>query len=135
MTSYFKSLAMATIISLCASPAFAVSNAEGDTKGKEPANWSAVPKKTLALVVSSFAGVPIAMVRRYAHAEVDGAHGMVGDTENKFLLIPAGILWLPFAACLGVMEAPGCALKNSFYNFDKPFSKEQFSLGEMADNE
>jgi hypothetical protein len=47
-------------------------------------------------------------------------------------LLPAGAFWLPFALATSIMEAPVYAVRNSWMA-EKPFSKEQFSLGEMPD--
>lgn len=79
-------------------------------------------------------GTPICYVRKL-HQEVrESSHGLAGsivnDENHKFLLIPAGLVWLPVSLVITTLEAPGYALKDAWMA-DKPFSKEQFSLGEI----
>lgn len=81
-------------------------------------------------------GIPINFVR-YLHREtLDGAHALVGslvkDNNNPILLVPASVASLPAATIVAAMEAPAYAFKNA-YMAQKPFSKEQFSLGKLED--
>jgi hypothetical protein len=75
-------------------------------------------------------GLPVCLARRFVHGAVSGSHGMVGDTENPLLVVPAAVIWSPLAFVTATMECPVYAIRNAWMA-DKPFSKEQFSLGEM----
>lgn len=96
------------------------------------AGTQALQKKVLAATVTTVVGTPICFARRFKHAEIDGIHGFAGDSNKQLAVYSAGAIWLPFALAVATMEAPFYALKDSWYNFDSPFSKEQFSLGEMV---
>jgi hypothetical protein len=71
------------------------------------------------------------MVRCSAWEEKYATRGMVGDTDDKFLQAAAGTFWFPLGVMTGVCEAPFSALKRSYTNSDKPFGKDQFSLGHI----
>ena len=90
------------------------------------------PAMVAGVILGSIVGTPVCFVRRLKHDEVQGTQGITGDSENKLLLVPAGAFWLTFALATSIMEAPVYAFRNSWMA-EKPFSKEQFSLGVMPD--
>jgi hypothetical protein len=95
------------------------------------ARIAAWPLCIAGFTCGTIVGTPICFVRKLPSEVRNLAHGFVGsitDCESKFLLIPAGIAWLPFAGTAALMEAPVYACKGA-YMAEKPFSKEQFSLG------
>jgi len=100
---------------------------------KTPAN---VPfhKKFVSFLAGTVVGVPVCMVRRSKYEDWYAVHGMVGDSDNKLARATLGTLWFPFAVVTGVCEAPFDGAINAFRNTDKPFSKDQFSLGELKQN-
>lgn len=124
---------------MAASPASAPPAAAATTPATAPA-----PKSMGARVASwplciagftcgTVVGTPICFVRKLPSEVKNLAHGFVGsitDHESKFFLIPVGIFWLPFAGTAALMEAPVYAFKDA-YMAEKPFSKEQFSLGQL----
>ena len=95
---------------------------------------ASLPKAVAGCCAGAIIGAPICFVRKFPKEVSEGAHGFVGsitsDDNNKLLFIPACVLWLPVASVVTALEAPGYALKDA-YTADKPFEKEQFSLGEM----
>ncbi len=106
--------------------------ATGTTNGGKKINWATLPFKSVAFAVGAVVGTPICMARKIVDEEKDGIKGCVGDTDKQHMRIIAGMFWLPFAATVGAAEAPVYSTINSLVNADKPFSKDQFSLGEMA---
>jgi hypothetical protein len=94
---------------------------------------ASVPKRVLGTVIGTFVGTPICAVRRIAYNEKYGLHGMIGDADNKLAIVSAGAFWMPFSVVIGAVEAPCYSFKHSLCNNDKPFSKEQFSLGNDVD--
>jgi|SRR5271156_1807860 len=92
---------------------------------------SALPLRVCSIVTGTIVGTPVCMLRCSVWEEKYATKGMVGDTDDKFLQTAAGTFWLPLGAMTGVCEAPFSALKRSYANSDKPFSKDQFSLGHI----
>jgi len=94
----------------------------------------ALPKAIAGFCAGAIIGTPICFVRKFPKELNDGAHSFVGsiaDNDNKKLLfVPAYVAWIPFAGFISLCEAPALAIKGA-YTAEKPFSKEQFSLGEL----
>lgn len=111
-----------------------------DVQNKAPSNkengrWLLRGPKAIAGCCAGFViGTPICFARKLPQETKDGAHGIVGsivkDNNNKFLLVPATLVYLPAACVALTLEAPTYALKDA-YMANKPFSKEQFSLGKL----
>jgi len=74
------------------------------------------------------------MVRRSKYEDWFAVNSMVGDSGGKFKRVTLKVLWGPFAVVTGVCESPIDGLINAVRNSDKPFSKDQFSLGELKQN-
>ncbi|MBX9724478.1 MAG: hypothetical protein K2X81_23915 [Candidatus Obscuribacterales bacterium] len=114
----------------------ATSVAMADTVTSKPTSASSkgsdAPLMVLGVPAGFVAGTPICFLRRFAHDEASGTRGIVGESNNKMLLLPAGAVYLPFAIFTSFVEAPVYAFRNSWMA-DKPFSKDQFSLGEMPE--
>ncbi len=94
------------------------------------ASW---PLSIAGFACGTVVGTPICFVRKLPsewHNLAYGFTGSITDNQNKLLSIPAGIAWLPFSATAALMEAPVYAFKDA-YMAEKPFSKEQFSLGQL----
>jgi hypothetical protein len=94
----------------------------------------ALPKAIAGFFTGAIIGTPICFVRKFPQEVNQGAHGFVGSIkdhdDNKLLLIPASIAWLPVAGFITALEAPAYAVKDA-YIAKTAFSKEQFSLGEL----
>jgi hypothetical protein len=103
-------------------------------KTKEPSHWSKAPVRIASVCAALVVGTPVCFVRKLPQEAKQGAEGLAGsifgETHNRFLLIPAGLLWFPAASAISAMEAPGYALRDAWMA-DQPFSKEQFSLGAL----
>lgn len=112
------------------------STTQSSSSSKPSQNSSSATPFGLAMIpgvcLGTAVGLPVCLFRRFGHDIVEGAHGMVGDTDNKLLLVPAAALWSPLAFCTAAMECPVYAIRDAWMA-DKPFSKEQFSLGEMPE--
>jgi hypothetical protein len=111
-------------------PATPVSAAPA-ASAKKNYGLSALPLRVCSIVTGTIVGTPVCMWRCSVWEEKYATKGMVGDTDDKFLQAAAGTFWLPLGAMTGVCEAPLSALKRSYANSDKPFSKDQFSLGHI----
>lgn len=107
----------------------------GTTQGAQAGSLGELPKRALGVVCGTIVGTPVNVIRRPIAEEKYGIRSMVKDTEKKRLTIPAAIFYFPFAVTVGVLESPASALKRSVLNADKPFSKEQFSLGKESNDE
>jgi hypothetical protein len=93
-----------------------------------------MPTRIAGCVAGTFVGVPVCMVRRSKYENWFAVHGMIGDSDNKFARATLSTLWFPFAVVTGVCESPIDGLTNAVRNSSKPFSKDQFSLGELKQN-
>ncbi len=127
------SLVICSLSSAFASSVLADEPVASNNSNAKSASAASAPKRVLGTVIGTFVGTPICAVRRIAYNEKYGLHGMIGDTDNKLAIVSAGTFWLPFSVVIGVAEAPCYSFKHSICNNDKPFSKEQFSLGNDVD--
>lgn len=93
----------------------------------------AFPLKVLGFVTGCAVGVPVSVVRNPISEEKWSIDNWTGDNKDKpRVTVPAGLFWAPFAVIDGVILAPFSAVKYSAKNFNKPFSKEQFGLGQRG---
>ena len=77
-------------------------------------------------------GTPISIVRRTGQEISQGTKDLLGDTDNWFLMVPAGALTVPFGCVSGAASGVVHGAKNAWTgSADEPFSKDAFSLGEM----
>lgn len=77
-------------------------------------------------------GTPVAIVRRTGQEIVQGTKDLLGDTDNWFLIVPAGALTVPFGCVSGGASGVLTGAKNAWTgSADEPFSKDAFSLGDM----
>lgn len=67
-------------------------------------------------------------VRQPIHEEKYYISQTAGEKTRPRKTIPYAIINAPFALVSGLIEAPFFALNNSIVNYDKPFSKAQFSI-------
>lgn len=101
-----------------------------------PQAWAAssggdeFPEKAAGFVVGSVVGTPICMVRRFMRREVELSRALSCNSNNLLFLVPCGLVSIPVAAFGGAVEGPGYSIHNAFAA-ETPFSKDQFSLGEM----
>ena len=89
-----------------------------------------MPKKLLGIIAGVVVGTPVSAVRKSIDEEKHGISDMCGYNNKARAVIPAAVFLAPFMLVTGVLEAPFYALNNSLVNHAKPFSKEQFSLGD-----
>lgn len=68
------------------------------------------------------------MVRKSMDEDKYAVADLAGNSHNGRAVVPTAALWAPFAAVQGILEAPFWAVNNSLVNYNKPFSKNQFSL-------
>jgi hypothetical protein len=107
----------------------AIASAPSKSKVKSTAS---LPKKAFGFVIGTLVGVPVCMVRNPVSEEKWSVDNWTGDNKDKpRVAIPAGIAYSPFALVDGILLSPFSSLKHSWQNFDEPFSKEQFSLGQI----
>jgi hypothetical protein len=99
-----------------------------------PSVHASLGKKAVSFLAGSIAGTPICIVRRSKYEEWYGVHSMVGESKHKFARAVASTFWLPFAICTGTIEAPFDATANALMYSSRPFSKDQFSLGKLQQN-
>jgi hypothetical protein len=104
------------------------------SSAKKPFSLGRLPVYVAGIAAGAAVGMPISLVRRFVWEEKQGIQGLVGDSKNKAAVATAGAFWLPFSAFLGAAEAPVMGPVNSLRNYDKPFSKAQFSLGALGDS-
>lgn len=116
------------IASTSIGPALAESEASTPHSKGFSIDWRDMPRRAAGFVVGSVVGTPVCLVKRLAINEAAGAHALVGQkTKSLFLLVPAGIGWLPYAAIGSTVEAPCYSVRNSWLA-KEPFGQEQFSL-------
>jgi hypothetical protein len=115
-------------------PALAQAASTGTSPSvKKSFSLARLPVYIAGIATGAAVGMPISLVRRCIWEEKQGIQGLVGDSQNKVAIVSAGVFWLPFSAFLGAAEAPVMGPVNSLKNYDKPFSKEQFSLGAIGE--
>jgi hypothetical protein len=89
-----------------------------------------LPVRALGVFSGIVVGTAVSAVRKPIDEDKFAVNDLRGENRQGRVTIPAAVLWAPFAAVTGILEAPFFALHNSLVNYHKPFSKEQFSLGE-----
>jgi hypothetical protein len=89
---------------------------------------SSLAKKFLGVMTGAVVGTPVCMVRKPMDEDKYAVSDLTGNSKKGRAVVPTAVLWAPFSAVQGVLEAPFFAFNNSLVNYDKPFSKEQFSL-------
>ncbi|MBY0357193.1 MAG: hypothetical protein K2W82_04260 [Candidatus Obscuribacterales bacterium] len=130
-----------TVSAFALSPCLAADSAAAtpETKAPEstkPSSTKAGSSTGLPTRVASFLtgvtfGVPVAIVRKTGDEIAEGTKDLLGDTNNWFLMVPAGILTVPFGCVSGTAGGVLHGVKNAWVNSDEPFSKDSFSLGDM----
>ena len=91
----------------------------------------ATERECVGVVLGTLVGIPVCAVRKPIAEEKYGIAQMSGEHNQLRVKIPAAIFYLPIAVATGVFEAPYWAVGNSVIYSDQPFSKDQFSLGDM----
>ncbi len=86
------------------------------------------PKKCVGVLVGAFVGMPIAAVRMSLREEKYAVKNIDNGCNEPRVTIPTQIFWAPFATAAGVFQAPWVAIGNSYLNYNRPFSKAQFSI-------
>ncbi len=97
-----------------------------------PAQHSSFAKKIIGVVTGVVVGAPVCAVRKPLDEDKYAIADLTGNSKKGRAVIPTAVLWAPFACVEGILEAPFFAINNSLVNYDKPFSKEQFSLVKPA---
>ncbi|MBU6454249.1 MAG: hypothetical protein KGS72_20900 [Cyanobacteria bacterium REEB67] len=92
------------------------------------ASNASLPSRIFGAAAGIIVGIPVCAVRRPIAGENYGIDSTAGRHSEPRKKIPAAFLYAPCAIVTGLIESPFYALNNSLVNFNKPFSKEQFSL-------
>lgn len=91
----------------------------------------AVPGRLASFAVGTMVGIPVSMFRKSKEESINATKDLVGDTDNKFIIAPAGLLGVPAGVLSGTMQGIVFGIKNAWTGSgDEPFSRESFSLGE-----
>lgn len=91
-----------------------------------------LPTRFASFVTGCTFGIPVAIVRRTGIEIAEGTKDLLGDTNNWFLMVPAGVLTVPFGGVSGGFGGVLYGVKNAWVNSgDEPFGKDTFSLGDM----
>jgi hypothetical protein len=93
-----------------------------DSKTANSSKHSGLAKDFFGVLTGVVVGTPVCMVRKPMDEDKYAVSDLTGNSKK------GRAVWAPFSAVQGVLEAPFYALNNSLVNYDKPFSKEQFSL-------
>jgi len=130
------SLAVALLLATAPPTLAATQSTPAPVKATVASRLKSAPAALAGFCAGAALGMPICFVRYMGRETMNDAHGLIGsvmtDNNNPWLLVPAGIFCSPFAALVTAVETPVYACKNA-YMADKPFSKEQFSLGTLED--
>jgi hypothetical protein len=93
---------------------------------------SSFGKKLFGVISGIAVGTPVCMVRKPMDEDKYAVADLTGNSTKGRAVLPTAVIWAPFSVVQGVLEAPFFAFNNSIVNYDKPFSKEQFSLVNKA---
>ena len=108
--------------------------ATNSTSKVKAGDLARVPLHLVGFCFGSVIGVPICFARKLPQEIKEGGEGLAGsikeNSDNKLLLYPSMAVWLPCALVLTSLEAPFYSIKDAWMA-ERPFSKEQFSLGEL----
>lgn len=109
--------------------------AQADDAKTMAKNTAMVPVRTLGFGCAAVIGTPIAIARRTA-VRVRGITGdfadQIGGKEHMPPVVGAAVLGVPFGILTGTSEGIFYGMKNAINEgFNKPFSEDSFSLGEL----
>ena len=100
------------------------SSAGSDGIGKYPA-------RALSFILGAAVGIPVAIVKKTPGEVMTATKDLVGETDNPFILVPAGIVFgVPAGLLSGTLLGTFVGAKNALFS-DEPFSKESFSLDDL----
>jgi len=94
----------------------------------KPKRRASVSKSILGAITGLIVGTPVCAVRGTIDEDKFAVTDMTGGNKEKKNIVAAAVFWAPFSAAAAVLESPFWALNNSLVHYDKPFSKQQFSL-------
>jgi hypothetical protein len=131
LTALFFSMCVPCSDAWAQQPPSAASAAPKATAQPAKHNALSIPLKFAGIFTGFVCGTPVAFVKKFPQEVNEGAHGIVssiaGDECNsKLMLVPAALIWAPFALFVTGVEAPGYAIRNACWS--EHFSKESFSL-------
>jgi hypothetical protein len=89
-----------------------------------------MPLKGASVATAMVVGLPVAIVRKSAENTKEQTKKVAGDNANPVMTGLAALVGLPIGLVSGTIDGSQAGFKNSL-KFDKPFSKEQFSLGDL----
>lgn len=89
-----------------------------------------MPIKGASVATSMVIGVPVAIIRKSAENTKDQTKKIAGDNANPVMTGLSALVGLPIGLVSGTIDGSQAGFKNSL-KCDKPFSKEQFSLGDL----
>src|SRR5579884_1722374 len=97
-------LSLIAVLCILSTPALADGTAARPS-GARPCRWQSLPASIAGFCCGLTVGIPICLARKFGDEVKDGAAGIVGKTQNKWLLVPASLIWSPFAAVVTTAEA------------------------------
>lgn len=91
-----------------------------------------MPLKAASVATTLVVGTPIAVARKIGNNTCDMTKAVAGDDSNPLMTGAVGLFVAPVGVIAGTAEGGFYGVKNSMVHVDKPFSKDQFSLGEYG---
>ena len=89
-----------------------------------------MPMKGASVATSMVVGIPVAIVRKSTEATKDQTKKVAGDNANPVMTGFSALVGLPIGIMSGTIDGSRTGFKNAL-KCDKPFTKEQFSLGDL----
>ncbi len=89
-----------------------------------------MPLKGASVATSMVIGIPVAIVRKSAEATKEQTKKVAGDKANPVMTGFSALVGMPIGIMSGTIDGTKKGFKNSL-KCDKPFTKEQFSLGDL----
>lgn len=124
--TFALTLSTLAVLSTCALPAHAAE------EGGVLSVVVGMPLKAVSVAAAVVVGTPIAIARKIGNNTVDMTKNVAGDDNNPVMTGLSGIVAAPIGVVAGAVEGSYYGVSNAVTNVDKPFSKEQMSLGEYG---
>jgi hypothetical protein len=114
-----------------AAPAEKKSTEKKSSSGGSDGGIGKYPARAVSFILGAAVGIPVAIVRKTPGEVVTATKDLVGETDNPFILVPAGMVFgVPAGLLSGTLLGTFVGAKNALFS-DEPFSKESFSLDDL----